>query len=146
VKVHYASVIDWRWKPNIIRANPCFHNHPRYDYVLVQVNGNQCIFAQLLYIFRVRYLENSFDLVLVLPLDAPRLADNRGRDQALRLTRVRPRRKVETLIIEANIIVRGGLVAADLASNGGEMLVVDGIDEDMWMRLKSVEFVTRARL
>jgi hypothetical protein len=110
------------------------------------VNGNQCIFAQLLYIFRVRYLEKTFNLVLVQPLDAPQLADNRGRDQALRLTRIRPCRRIETLIIEANIIIRGGLVAADLASNGGEMLVIDGIDEDMWRRLKSVEFVTRARL
>lgn len=145
MKVHYASVIDWRWKPNIIRANPNFHNHPRYDYALVQVNGNQCIFVQVLYIFQVQYLEKMFDLVLALPLDAPRLSGNRGRDEALRLTRVRPRRRVETIIIDANIIIRAGLVSADLASNGGEMLVVDAIDEDMWRRLKSVEFITRAR-
>jgi len=38
------------------------------------------------------------------------------------------------------------LVTPDLSSKGGELLVVDVIDEDMWRRLKAVEFVTRARL
>jgi len=41
-----------------------------------------------------------------------------------------------------NINVRGGLLAADLESNGRELLVVDVIDEDMWRRLKAVELVT----
>ena len=71
MKVHYASVIDWRWKPNIIRANPNFHNKPRYDYALVQVEGNECIFVQVLYIFQVQYLEKIYNLTLVLPFDAP---------------------------------------------------------------------------
>jgi len=110
------------------------------------VDRNQCIFVQLLYIFQVQYLEKTFNLVLALPLDAPRLVENRTRDNILRLTRIRPRRKIETIIIDANIIIRGGLVAPDLSSKGGELLVVDVIDEDMWTRLKAVEFVTRARL
>jgi hypothetical protein len=146
IKVHYASVIDWRWKSNIIRANPLFHNQPRFDYALVQVDGNRCIFIQLLYIFRVQYLEDTFHLALALPLDAPPLAENRARDKLLRLTRVRPRRKIETIIIDTNIIIRGGLVAEDLSSKVGEFLVVDAIDEDMWRRLKGIEFVVRARV
>jgi hypothetical protein len=146
MKVHYASVIDWRWKPNIIRVNPNFHNKPRYDYALVQVKGNECIFVQVLYLFQVQYLEKTYDFALVLPLDAPRLADNRGRDTALRLTRLHPRRRTDMIIIDANIVIRGGLVMADLASVGGELLVVDVIDEDMWRRLKSVELITRATI
>ena len=110
------------------------------------MDGNQCIFVQLLYIFQVQYLAKAFNLVLILPLDAPRLTENCTRDESLRLTRVRPRRKIETIIIDANIIIRGGLVTPDLSSKGGELLVVDVINEDMWRRLKAVEFVTQARL
>jgi hypothetical protein len=148
IKVHYASVVDWRWKANIIRANPSFHSRPRYDHALVQVtpNDNKCIFIQLIYIFQIQYLAKSFDLALVLPLDNSRLAVNRSRDEALRLTRLCPRRRSDSIIIDANTIIRGGLVSSDLGSGGGELLINNFIDEDMWMRLKKIDLVTRARL
>ena len=144
--MYYASVIDWNWKDNIIRANPNFHQHPRYDYALVQVNGNECVFVQVLFIFSTRHLDRNLNLALVLPFDVPKLPANRSRDDALRLTRLCPRRQTETVVINVDTVIRGGLLAPDLASRGGEFLVVDVIDEDMWMRLKDVEFVTRARI
>jgi len=55
-------------------------------------------------------------------------------------------KRTSTLKGTRNTVIRGGLLAPDLASRGGEFLVVDVIDEDMWMRLKDVEFVTRARI
>lgn len=146
--MHYASVVDWRWKENTIRANPSFHNRPRYDYALVQVtpNDNKHLFVQLIRSFKVRYLGQTFSLALVLPFDVPCLQRNRGRDDALRLIRLRPRQRVRSIVIDANTIVRGGLLTPDLDSNGGEHLVIDVIDEDMWRRLKTVELVTNARI
>jgi hypothetical protein len=34
----------------------------------------------------------------------------------------------------------------DLESQGGELLVNNFIDEDMWMRMKKIELVTRSGL
>ena len=83
---------------------------------------------------------------LVLPFDAPKLPANRSRDDTLRLTRLCPRRQTETVVIDVKTIIRGGLLAPDKASRGGEFLVVDVIDKDMWMRLKDVEFVMCAKI
>jgi hypothetical protein len=109
-------------------------------------NDNKCIFVQLIHIFRIQYLQNSFDLALVLPFDQPRLSENRTRDEALRFTRLCPRRRSDSVIIDANTIIRGGLLMPDLESQGSEVLVNNFIDEDMWMRLKTIELVIRSKL
>jgi len=146
MKVNYASVVDWYWKADILRTNPDFHSRPRYDFALVQINGNQCIFIQLLFLFSVEFNGRTLDLALVLPLDVPRSLTNRPRDVKLQLTRVQPRRRSSSVVIDTKLIVRGALLTRDLMSANGEYLVVDSIDEDFWLRFKSVELVQNAHL
>lgn len=131
---------------NIIRANPNFHNKPRYDFALVKVHGNQCIIVQVLYILRITFREVKHHMALVLPFDVPKLLLNRRRDTDLRLTRLRPRPRASSLFIDTNSIIRGALLAEDPASQAGEYFVVDFIDQDMWARLKSIELITHAVL
>ncbi|PPQ74374.1 hypothetical protein CVT24_000863 [Panaeolus cyanescens] len=146
MKVQYADVVDWNWKADILRANPKFHNHPRYDYALVQVEGNECYFVQLVCIFTVTFSNVTHQLALVVPFDAPRqrgLQVRRDRDLRLRLVRQQPRAK--SIVISADCIIRGGLLAPDHISHLGDFFVVEFIDEDMWRRLKRVQLVQRRR-
>ena len=146
MKTNYASVVDWYWRADILRTNPNFHNRPRYDFALVQIDGNQCIFVQLLFLFSVEFNGRTLDLALVLPQDVPRSLTNRPRDVELRLTRVQPRRRSSSVVIDTKLIIRGALLTRDLMSANGEYLVVDSIDEDFWLRFKSVELVQNAPL
>lgn len=85
-------------------------------------------------------------LAVALPMDAPRLQENRARDDTLRLTRVSPRRRTHSVVIDTSTIIRGALLTPDISSRGGEYLVVDTIDEDMWRRLKSVVLQLNVKL
>jgi hypothetical protein len=71
---------------------------------------------------------------------------NRNRDRELRLTRVLARHRRESVFIDTNAIIRGALLAEDLSSRGAEHLVVNFIDQDMWMRMQSIDLVTNANI
>lgn len=137
-------MVDWRLESNIIRANPNFHNQPRYDYALVNLGNNEYIFGQILYIFHIVVDKRLHHLALFLPYDKPNLRENRPRDKELRITRLYRRPREASVFIKTNTIVRGGLLVEDFASAGPEHLVVNFIDQDMWMRLKSIKLVTNA--
>ena len=51
----------------------------------------------------------------------------------MRFTQVHPRARSASLFIDANSIIRGALLAKDGLSNKGEYLVVNFIDQDMWV-------------
>jgi hypothetical protein len=86
-------------------------------------------------------------MALVLPLDVPRPLQNRSRDEALRLTRVRERSMASTVFIDTNSIIRGGLLVEDHTSEDGkDRFIVDVTDEDMWMRMKGLELVAHAKI
>lgn len=152
VKARFDSVVDWQLNSNIIRANPNFHHKPRYDYALVKADdsGKQCIFVQVLYIFRIIYQGVHYHMALVIPFDVPPhiLDHHPNRDTELRLTRVRPRLRGSSILIDTDRIIRGGLLAEDPDSpiTVQERLVVNFIDQDMWMRLKSIELITNANM
>ena len=146
MKINYASVVDWYWRADILRTNPNFHNRPRFDFALVQINGNQCIFVQLIFLFSVEFNGCTLGLALVLPLDVPRSLTNQPRDVRLQLTRVQPQHRSSSVVIDTKLIVRGALLTRDLMSENGEYLVVDSIDEYFCLRLKSVELVQNAHL
>lgn len=132
---------------NLVRANPNFHNRPRYDFVLIKVDEAQHIFAQLVYIFGIQVDEKPYYLALVTPFDAVPSLFNRKRDGDLRLTRVRARPRSEAVIISTESIVRGGLLVEDFGSPiDGEHLVIDFIDGDMWWRMKHLTLARKVNL
>lgn len=47
--VTFQSMEDWRLSKDILRCNPIFHRHPRFNFVAI--NTNPISFAQLLFIF-----------------------------------------------------------------------------------------------
>ena len=141
LKVKYSSDANWSLCADILRANPNFHNRPRYDHALVKVGENTAIFVQLLAIFDLHYIDNRIPLALVLPLDEPRAMEHQGRHNQLRLKRLRPRARKNAVLIDTNTIIRGGLLVPDRGSHFGEFFVIDFTDEDIWLRLKSTELV-----
>ena len=64
----------------------------------------------------------------------------------MRFTQVHPRARSASLFIDTNSIIRGALLAADGLSREGEYLVVNFIDQDMWMRLQTLKLVYHAKI
>lgn len=121
-----------------------FHNQPRYDYALVKVHEEEYVIAQILYIFQITINGTQCNMALILPFDVPRMLQNRKRDTDLRLERVYPRPRASSVFVNTNTIVRGVLLAEDRASPAGEHHVINFIDQDMWMRMKTLRLITHA--
>ncbi|KAF7327132.1 hypothetical protein MKEN_00289900 [Mycena kentingensis (nom. inval.)] len=83
VKVEYQSADDWSDQSDILRCNPDFHSHARYDCALVKTSDGD-IFVRLLLVFRIVLEDREYSLVLVHPLDAPHGRAS-ARDKQLKL-------------------------------------------------------------
>jgi len=123
---------------DILRAHPQFHGRPRYDYVLIKVSDTQCMLAQLLELFGIAFRGKQYYMALILPFDRPIPLLNRRRDNDLRLTRVRSRKRSESAVVDTETIIRGALLTEEY-DHPGEHFVVDAIDDDFWWRMKSVK-------
>lgn len=148
IKVYFNSVIDWCVISNILRAHPDFHNKPHYDYTLVKIYSQQSIIIQILYIFRLLYDDVHYHLALVIPYNTPlqEPTQNPACDMELWLTQLRPRARGSSMFINMNLIIRGALLASDPSSRVAECLVVNFVDQDMWMQLKAIELITEAEI
>lgn len=152
LKVNYVSEVDWSLNTDILRAHPDFHHRPRFDHAIVKVADSAgkdiVIFVQLLGLFKFKYQEREYKVVLVHPYDdqLENDPDRLRRDKQLRLTRVAPRSRVGSAIISIDSIIRGCLLADDRSSVSNEKLVVNFVDQDMWRRLKLVGFMRSVQL
>lgn len=129
----------------MLRANPNFFHQPRYDFVLVKVDDNVHLFAQLQYIFGITILEKTYYMALILPLDEPIPRHEQSTDDTdLRLTRLRARARKHAIFISVESIVRGALLTRDHDSNfDDEFFLITTIDQDMWWRKKSLNLSSR---
>ncbi|KAJ7897519.1 hypothetical protein B0H13DRAFT_2234374 [Mycena leptocephala] len=134
LKVHYESMSDWKWTADYLRCNPKFHDHPRYDFVLVKTT-NEPVFAQLLYMFSCKVENKSHLFALVLPLDAP-TGNTKRKDKLLRFRRVRGQARKNSEFISLHSIIRGTVLVPD-SGKAGDFLVFDVLDGDISLRLKS---------
>ncbi|KAJ7814538.1 hypothetical protein B0H13DRAFT_2242753 [Mycena leptocephala] len=118
-----------------LRCNPKFHDHPRYDFVLVKTTDKP-VFAQLLYMFSCTVENKSHLFALVLPLDAP-MGNAKRKDKLLRFRRVRAQARKNSEFISLHSIIRGAVLVAD-SDRAGDFLVFDVLDGDTSLRLKSL--------
>ncbi|KAF9045535.1 hypothetical protein BJ165DRAFT_1415498 [Panaeolus papilionaceus] len=153
LNVYFTSVVNWRLGMDILRVNPNFHGRPRFDFAILNVDSKMqtAVIVQLLFVFQITYRAHNFELALVLPFDAPISRQDRDRvrrDTALRLKRLHPRRRREAVLVDVNTIIRGALLTPDPSSEEDDRILVDLVDEDMWMRFKSsnVNLVQRANI
>ncbi|KAJ7109764.1 hypothetical protein C8R43DRAFT_1091732 [Mycena crocata] len=124
LKVFYQSLDDWADETDFLRCNPCFHGSPRFDGALM---------------FQIS-LEETYPFALVEPLDAP-LGRLQAKDKALKLFRVRARRKTEFIAVHS--IVRGAVLCPDFDQEG-DYFVMDTQGADMFLRMRKM-YVDRLR-
>ncbi len=89
----------------------------------------------------------SFPLALVHPFDQPVDVTNEKLDKDLGFYRVRARKRSESTFMSVYMIIRGALLVEDFgvkATDGfKEYLVVDSVDSDLFLRMKSLEYAGR---
>jgi hypothetical protein len=93
--------------------------------------------AQLLEVFGITFRGQQYYMALVLPFNRPISLLNRRRDKDLRLTRVRSRKRSESVVVDTETIIRGALLTEEY-DHPDEYFVLDAIDDDFWWRMKSV--------
>jgi hypothetical protein len=136
LEINYESTVDWKLTTDRLRCNKSFFGSERYDHVIVQtVDGH--FFAQLLHLFRVTVGTESHALAYVASYCKPS-GSIRRKDKDLGLYRLQLRAKPYE-IISLESVVRGALLVPD-PDNSEEYLVVDTVDSDMFLRMKSLIF------
>ncbi|KAK0209572.1 hypothetical protein IW262DRAFT_1468837 [Armillaria fumosa] len=127
LKVNYENMVDWTTSTDYLRCSPNFYNHPRYDYLLVD-STERPFFAQLIMIFTCVIGGKPFPLALVQPVDQPAGTVTEQVDKDLGF-------------------YRGALLVEDFgvkATDGSkDYLVVDCIDSDSFLRMKSLQYTGR---
>ncbi|KAG1837031.1 hypothetical protein DFJ58DRAFT_718946 [Suillus subalutaceus] len=136
LKVHYESSIDWKQTTDYLRCTPSFHGHPRYDCALIKLTQEVSVFVRLVFIFSCQLLDvGSFEFALVQPFTAG-IGASRRLDRDLRLTRVKAVPRASSIFIPVQSFIRGAVCFPD-PDHRDEFLVVDHIDSDMFVRMKS---------
>ena len=136
LKVRYESTVDWREKVDYLRCNPSFHGQPRYDCIIVDtVRGP--IFARLVCAFNYKIEGEDYPIALIHPFDAAVSGPRRQKDTDFGFFRIcaKPRTSCEFIFVRS--IIRGALLVEDFGREG-DLLVVDTVDTDMFLRLQQM--------
>lgn len=136
IRVKYESMVDWHIKMDYLRCNPKFNKRPRYDFVIVNRPQGR-IFAQLVSVFICRADGHEYHLALVQSLDKQSWRNTSHVDKSLSIQRWHIRARNRCEVIPLNSIVRGAVLVAD-PRYAGDYFVIDTLDEDMFLRLKTV--------
>lgn len=137
MRVDYESKATWRKVTDKLRCNPDFFGEPRYDVVLVNMDGNQTSFCRLVCIFTctIPQHRSPYALALVQPYKQIRSTGTDAQvDRDLGLCRVQESPQRDTIIVPVRSILRGAILIQDTLRRN-HSLVVDTLDEDMFLRL-----------
>ncbi|KAF9491816.1 hypothetical protein BDN71DRAFT_1578512 [Pleurotus eryngii] len=139
LKVNYESCVTWTMRTDHLRCSPKFHGRPRYDHVIVKTEEPLGVFtpfliSKIVFMFQCTIQDKDYHLALIDPLDAL-IGPRRVIDAELGLIRLRTKthRTSEFIFIES--IVRGAVVT-EAFDTPGDYLLVDTLDDDMFLRYK----------
>ncbi|KAM6499899.1 hypothetical protein JOM56_005407 [Amanita muscaria] len=141
IKAYYESRVTWEADNDYLRCSPSFHSKERYDCVMINKGEGRVMFACLLFNFMYSMAENTYSdyhpFALVLPYDV--IGVRQQKDKYLQLLRLRRQARHQSMIISAFSIIRGAyLVPTNDTIYSNEYYVVDIIDADMLLRLRSL--------
>jgi hypothetical protein len=134
LKSHYESLVDWKAHTDFLRCSPSFFLRKRYDCVIIH-SSDRDFFARLLYLFTFSFEGVVLPVALVLPFSE--ISGHRRRDRDLNFHRLRERPRAESIFISLRSISRGAFIVPE-HSRGGDFLVVDVVDTDMFLRIKAM--------
>ena len=129
-------MVDWHTKTDYLRSNPAFNGRPRYDFILLN-RGRVWNCAQLVFMFVCRVGGDLYQLALVQTLEKYNRPATRTVDKKLSISRWHIRNRDRCEVIPLSCIVRGAVFVAD-AKHSGDYFLLDTLDEDMFLRAKSV--------
>ena len=132
----YESKVDWHTKTDYLRCNPKFSGRPRYDFVLAN-RQQEAIFAQLVFVFTCRVNGREYRLALIQPLEKKSRPSTRNVDKNLSISRWHIRARSRCEVVPLDCIVRGAVLVAD-TKFAGDYFVIDTLDEDMFLRVKTM--------
>ncbi|KAG0692108.1 hypothetical protein DFH29DRAFT_985943 [Suillus ampliporus] len=137
LKVNYESTVDWKQTTDYLQCNPHFHGHPRYDCALIQLMQGVSVFIRLVFMFKCQLPDvGSFEFVLVQPFTAGVVGAPRRIDRDFRLTRIKAVPRASSIFVPLCSFIRSALLYPDPVHQD-EFIVVDHIDSDMFMCMKT---------
>ncbi|KAG1904191.1 uncharacterized protein F5891DRAFT_1126623 [Suillus fuscotomentosus] len=134
--VNYESMVDWHLKRDLLRCNPSFFGSPRYDCVMVKAQ-DQPFFVCLIFLFRCSIGKIVLSFALIHPYDVA-IGHHHRQDIDLGLYRVRAKPHASPELISVESIIRGAVLASDPAT-AGDYFIVDTINTDIFLRMKSLQ-------
>jgi hypothetical protein len=147
VKVNYVSKEDSTMATDFLRMNSKFHNNERYDSCILNVDDTHVVFGQLIAVLGVMVGNKEHLLAIVLPYDeklseqgnVTLQRERKRRDKDLRFHRLRACKMKKPTVVFATSILRGALLVPDHSCpHSDEYLVFDVVDQDMWLRMKTM--------
>ncbi|KAK0235513.1 hypothetical protein EDD85DRAFT_792333 [Armillaria nabsnona] len=144
LKVNYENTVDWNMCTDYLRCSPNFYNHPQYDCVIIEGSEGP-FFMQIIMFFSCVVSGKSFPLALVHPFDKPVTTSNAKLDKELGFYRVQAQKRTQSTFISIYAIIHGMLLVEDYGfkSTDGmkEYLVINSVDSDLFLRMKSLKYV-----
>ncbi|KAJ7655541.1 hypothetical protein B0H17DRAFT_956309 [Mycena rosella] len=129
--ISYQSLEDWRGVRDIVRCNPCFHGHQRYDCVLFHSDSPRMTFARIAALLRCTLAgKHRFDVALV-----HEFRHNKWRPNTPWAgCQVHEEVKEYSLLL-MDYVIRGALLThAPVTGKGNLHFLVDTVDPDMFLR------------
>ena len=135
IKAQYESKVTWKTNTDYIRCSPKYHNHPRYDCVLLNTHDGP-VFAQLVLVFVITVDGKDYPIALVQVYEQPQSvsASLRRKDKDLGFLRLQQRKEHQMEFVWAQSIIRGALIVPAY-DDRNHSIVFDILDADMTLRV-----------